>query len=549
MPTGAIGRQQLARGGPVVGYYQPVEIVAPPAALLSVAEGGDFSTPRQTRLLVGMLVGGVYRLKVANIQGMEGEELFPTIEVIDRLYPPPGQAVRFPIPIHLTGEELRLAADGRFVQRIVYLEPPQDAIPQAFPPGTQPYFEVPAGEDALHVADRLGRPVALLRIGSRIPNANAGGLLGGPGGLPVLWLDDPTAASRGLESILPAPPRIPAAGASDAWTGQRHNSNPIANTAFSGSPRWRPPGLGGVWPADEYICDGGAARGVPAVRPGQPPAGVRPEDTVAYYTTANGRPEVAVSNRVCIYAPRFAAVRQVWAPVVHERHERMAGVEQPVRLVQQEQRRGARSALQPQPLAAQVGLDQAQRLQHRTGGRLVDQVAQLVLTADALMPHENLALIERGVLDGREGAKLARGVAAARTWASDVAVQVVVDGQTAVEARGHSAPQETVTYETFGRPCLRLCKIADRAEASSGPTITFTIRLDNVGEQPIQEVRIVDHLSPRLELVPESAHSSLPAQFEVEETSDGQTQVLRWTLRGPLRVGEGGVIRFQARVR
>ena len=549
MPTGAIGRQQLARGGPVVGYYQPVEIIAPEGSLLAVAEGGDFSAPRQTRLLAGMLVGGVYRLKVANIRGMEGEELFPTVEVLDRLYPPPGQAARFPIPIFLTEEELRLAADGRFVQRIVYIEPPQAAIPQALPPGTQPYFEVPAGEDAVHVADRLGRPVAILRIGSRIPVGAEASPSGGPAGLPVLWLDDPQAAAKGLESILPAPPRIPAAGPTAAWGGQPIHPSPLAPGSLQASARWRPPGLGGVWPPDEYICDGGAAYGVPAVHPTQQPRGLRPEDTVAYYNTADGRPQVAVSNRVCIYAPRFAAVRQIWAPVVHERHERMAGVEQPVRLVQQEQRRTARSALQPQPLAAQVGLDQAQRLRHRTGGRLVDQVAQLVLTADALMPHENLAIIERGILDGREGTKLARAVAAARTWASDVAVQVVVDGRAAVEARSSSTPQETVTYETFGKPCLRLCKIADRGEAASGQLVTFTLRLDNVGEQPIQEVRIVDHLSPRLELVPGSATSSLPAQFGVEQASDGQTQVLHWTLPGPLKVGEGGVIRFQARVR
>lgn len=548
MPTGAIGRQQLARGGPVVGYYQPVELVAPLGALLSVAEGGDFSVPRQTRLLAGLLVGGVYQFKVANIRGMEGEELFPTVEVIDRLYPPPGQATRFPIPIALTEEELRLASDGRFVQRIVYIEPPQGAIPQALPPGTQPYFDVPAGEDALHVADRLGRPVAILRIGSRVPLQREGSTSGVPSGLPVLWLDDPQAAARGLESILPAPPRIPAAGAAASWTAQPGSGPALAHGTHPEG-RWRPPVLGGIWPSDEYICDGGAAHGVPAVHPSQQPTGLRPEDTVAYFSTADGRPQVAVSNRVCIYAPRFAAVRQIWAPVVHELHQRMAGVEQPVRLVQQEQRRGARTALQPQPLAAQVGLDQAQRLRERTGGRLVDQVAQLVLASDALMPHENLALIERGELDGREGTKLARAVAAARMWASDVAVQVVIDGRFAVEARSSSMPQEMLTYETFGKPRLRLCKIADRSEAASGQTVTFTLRLDNVGEQTIQEVCIVDHLSPRLELIPGSAHCSLPAQFEVEPTSDGQAQVLRWRLTEPLKVGEGGVIRFQTRVR
>ena len=38
---------------------------------------------------------------------------------------------------------------------------------------------------------------------------------------------------------------------------------------------------------------------------------------------------------------------------------------------------------------------------------------------------------------------------------------MLVEGQPAVEARATSTPQVTYTYETFGKPCLRLCKIAD----------------------------------------------------------------------------------------
>lgn len=555
MPPGMIGRQQLARGGPRGGYYQPVEILAPPGTLLSVAEGGDFSAPGKGRLLAGMLVGGVYQLRVANIPLMEGEELFPTVEVIDRLYPPPGQAARFPIPIVLTEEELRAAADGRFVLRIVYIEPPQAPVPQHLPAGTQPYFEVPAGEDALHVADRLGRPMAILRIGSRVPALNEMGGVAGSTPLPVLWLDGREVPARGLEAPLPAPPRVPqerqgAGGASPAAYVSPRGSKPWGDPAALPQDRaWRPPAIGGIWPTDEYLCDGGAERGLPAVHPTRPPVGVRPEDTVAYYTTSDGRTEVAVSNRVCIYAPRFAAVRQIWSPLVHERHERMAGLEQPVRLVQQEQRRGARTALQPEQIAAQVGWDQAQRLRQRMGGRLVDQVAQLMLTDEALMPHENRSALERGTLEGREGTLLARAAAAARTWAGDVAVQVVLDGEAAVEARSHGMPQEMRTYETHGKSRLRLCKLADRSEATSGQIVTFTLRFDNVGEQAIGEVAIVDHLSPRLELVPDSAQCSRPAQFQVDQAADGSTQVLRWVLAGPLAVGEGGVIRFQARVR
>ena len=64
------------------------------------------------KVLAGMLIGQVYRLKVANLVGNEGQEIFPTIEVIDRLYPPPGQEARFPIPIELTAEELATVNGG-----------------------------------------------------------------------------------------------------------------------------------------------------------------------------------------------------------------------------------------------------------------------------------------------------------------------------------------------------------------------------------------------------------------------------------------------------
>src|SRR5262245_8336721 len=91
MPPGAIGLRPLERGRPAAGYCQPVEVTAPPGTLLSVVCDGECSAPQRDKLLAGMLIGQVYRLKVGNIAGREGVEIFPTIEVIDRLYPPPGQ--------------------------------------------------------------------------------------------------------------------------------------------------------------------------------------------------------------------------------------------------------------------------------------------------------------------------------------------------------------------------------------------------------------------------------------------------------------------------
>src|SRR5204862_450766 len=81
-PPGVIGQRQLQRGGPLPGYFQPVEVTAPVGTLVSVVANGSFTEPKPAKLLAGMLIGQVYRLKVANIPNHEGQEVFPTIEVI-----------------------------------------------------------------------------------------------------------------------------------------------------------------------------------------------------------------------------------------------------------------------------------------------------------------------------------------------------------------------------------------------------------------------------------------------------------------------------------
>jgi hypothetical protein len=194
MPPGAIGSQRLERGGPLSGYFQPVRIRAPQGARIALAsEVGNSKTP-SNEALVGMQIGFVYRLQVTNIPNSEGADIYPTIELVDRLYPPPGLALRFPIPIELTQDELELAAGGAFVTRVIYVEDPLHALPVARHAGDeQPWTEAPAGEDPLVTADRNGRPVAILRIGSRAPNANS--QAGFVAAAPPMVVFDPSAGS------------------------------------------------------------------------------------------------------------------------------------------------------------------------------------------------------------------------------------------------------------------------------------------------------------------------------------------------------------------
>jgi hypothetical protein len=210
-PPGFVGGQQLLRGGPREGYFQPVQINVPEGTLVAGPTAGGFDQAQKNSLLLGMQIGHVYRLKVGNVKFREGEEVYPTIELVDRLYPPPGQATRFPIPIDLTAEELALALDGHYVTRVIYVEDPKIAVPVADAPRQQRYFEVGQSDDPLQIADQLGRPVAILRMGSRIPSALGSEepfLYNSP---PVLQFEAPAPAvdrKDGLEPRLEAPPEL-----------------------------------------------------------------------------------------------------------------------------------------------------------------------------------------------------------------------------------------------------------------------------------------------------------------------------------------------------
>lgn len=139
-----------------------------------MAVAGDFDAPQVTPLRIGLLIAPVYRIKVSNLPGREGEEVFPTIELIDRLYPPRGQERRFPVPIELTEEDLQLALDGKYVTRVIYLEDPAMALPIAQRADQQEWFDAGPGVNPVQEADRWGRPLAILRMGGRVPDGRGG---------------------------------------------------------------------------------------------------------------------------------------------------------------------------------------------------------------------------------------------------------------------------------------------------------------------------------------------------------------------------------------
>ena len=313
------------------------------------------------------------------------------------------------------------------------------------------------------------------------------------------------------------------------------------------STQWKPPGIAGPWPSDEYVCDGGDLNADVRVKRDWTIVGLDKEDTIAHWDTLDGRTEVAASNPVCIYAPRFAAVRKVTSPLIHEGHERMAGVENPTKVNIHEETRVAANVHQPEQILADVALDGGVTFRDQTRGLGIEKFEMPLLARDKFLPHEDLQMIQRGVFQADEKARLAERTQAAITWSGDQAVQIIIDGETAIEDVGLSKAQETVVYELHGKPRLRICKIASTSDAKVGEFVDFTLRFDNVGDQKIGNVTIVDHLTTRLEYVEGSQQSTVKADFVVTENFD--STILRWEITDPLNVNEGGIIRFRAKVR
>jgi hypothetical protein len=127
---------------------------------------------------------------MTNIPNEPEAELFPTLEVIDRTYPPSEREHRFPIVVEIDQTDIDAALRGDMVTRVIYLEDSTNAEPVSYAGGPQRVFDITVAEDSLRTADYYGRPLAILRIGSRIPNVIEGPeaehfVFGSPPWLPI----------------------------------------------------------------------------------------------------------------------------------------------------------------------------------------------------------------------------------------------------------------------------------------------------------------------------------------------------------------------------
>lgn len=312
---------------------------------------------------------------------------------------------------------------------------------------------------------------------------------------------------------------------------------------------WSKPWQYGHWPSDEYICNGGDNDLSVQVADDWSVIGLHEGDTIAHYDTLEGEVVVEPTNEVCLYAPRFASVRRVTGVVLHEQHLRSAGLELPVQLAQSGEAETATTVLQPVQPGRNLAISSANRFRDkmRPGGLENRQAAGGAV--GGFLPFEDFLIIRTGRFDNSEKARLSEHLQAAYTWSHDASVQVVLDHVDVLEISSEVGMQSVFTYQMpDGKPRLRVVKVASKQNAQPGETVDFTIRFDNVGDRVIGNVTVIDNLNTRLEYVPDSQECTLDAGFTAPD-NEHESSVLRWEITEPMKVGTGGVIRFQCRVR
>jgi uncharacterized repeat protein (TIGR01451 family) len=301
-------------------------------------------------------------------------------------------------------------------------------------------------------------------------------------------------------------------------------------------------------PYDEYICDGGDNAPSVEVRRDWSVHGLGQEDTIVHFDTLKGDTEWTASNKVCLYAPRFGAVRQVTGIIVNDQADRLADARKRVPPIVDEDLRIVSDMNQPRQPITGLAIKQTQAVHDRNQGLTAETTNGPRQVFLDLLPYEQLDLISKGVLSNSDKPLLAQSAANAIVWTEKQAVQVVLDGKLPLESKLNAEIGETVMYDLAGKPKMRIIKIADKSEAQPGDIVSFTLRFDNVGDQKVGNVTIIDNLTTRLEYVEGSQECSHEAVFQAD-LNEGETAILRWEIKDPMRVLEGGIIRFKCRVR
>ena len=161
--------------------------------------GGFDSEPLVTPGRYDFPQGGIYRLKLTDIPGYEGIELYPSLEVAPVTPRTAAFLAHNTVPFQLTEEDLDQVTTGNFVTKVVYLPDPDYQELAVAGVETLVSTRLDPGVDPVVEADRRGSILAIIRIGNKdLESTGAPGMSGG-------FADAGTAAPLGVASPLGMP--------------------------------------------------------------------------------------------------------------------------------------------------------------------------------------------------------------------------------------------------------------------------------------------------------------------------------------------------------
>ena len=155
------------------------------------------------------LQAAVYRLKLSEIPGYPGLELYPTLEVV----PANGKTATFlahsAVPISFTQEDLDQVRGGNYVVKVIYLPDPQFQDLAATGPDEVVSSRLEPGVDPIAEACRRGSILAVVRLGNidlEAPNTPA---MDAPGPNCLVPQQRPAMAARPGMRGMPGMPGMP----------------------------------------------------------------------------------------------------------------------------------------------------------------------------------------------------------------------------------------------------------------------------------------------------------------------------------------------------
>ncbi len=298
----------------------------------------------------------------------------------------------------------------------------------------------------------------------------------------------------------------------------------------------------------EFICDGGDQPPHVVLRRDDTLGGLNPEDTVVHYTTEAGDIGIQASNRTCLYAPRFSSVRKITGALAGDFAIGAAQVDRP---------QGANRVDVNLPglvMSDTVELGHADAARHidamrdRNRGVPVEGLQQPEQAGEVLAALVGLTVADLNELRDDEKALFEQLALSAVAWTLDEALEVAIEDLKPPTLTRDQELQGLTIYEFPDAGRLQISKLADRSDALPGEIVNFAIRVQNVGDSPVNHVVLTDNLTTRLQYVDGSQTCTGGAEFEAT-ANQALSLKLQWKLTDELRVGESVTIRFQCKLR